>query len=49
MATTPSDDKGSVRQAFMGDHGTPAQSSSPWDVYDLVATVPGEEAFPDGK
>ena len=28
---------------------TPAQSTGPWDVYDLVATVPGAEAFPDGK
>ncbi len=27
----------------------PARSTAPWDVYDLVATVPGEEAFPDGK
>lgn len=24
----------------------PEQSSGPWDVYDLVATVPGAEAFP---
>lgn len=28
---------------------TPARSTAPWDVYDLVATVPGEEAFPHGK
>ncbi len=27
---------------------TPARSASPWDVYDLVATVPGEQAFPSG-
>ena len=28
---------------------TPAQSTDPWDVYDLIATVHGDEAFPDGK
>jgi branched-chain amino acid transport system substrate-binding protein len=28
---------------------TPAQSTGPWDVYDHVATVPGAEAFPNGK
>lgn len=28
---------------------TPARSTDAWDVYDLVATVPGAEAFPDGK
>ena len=28
---------------------TPTQSTAPWDVYDLVATVPGEQAFPNGK
>ena len=25
---------------------TPALSSGPWDVYDLIATVPGAKAFP---
>ena len=28
---------------------TPSQSTEPWDVYDLVETVSGAEAFPDGK
>lgn len=27
----------------------PAAATSPWDVYDHVATVPGAEAFPDGR
>lgn len=26
----------------------PAQSNGPWDFYDLVATVSGEQAFPEG-
>ena len=24
---------------------TPAESKSPWDIYKLVRTIPGEEAF----
>jgi len=27
----------------------PDRSTGPWDVYDLVATVPGAEAFPDSR
>ena len=28
---------------------TPARSTSAWDVYDLIATVPGEEALPNHR
>ena len=35
-----------VHDMYLFEVKTPSEVKSPWDYYKLVATVPGEKAFP---
>ena len=39
------DDGRMVHDMYLAQVKTPAESTGPWDYYNILATVPGDEAF----